>query len=161
MKNVLAVSPFMKGYYCRHPIQYVRNIFHRLHNGWMRATKGYCYHDLWNIDSWFYDVIPDMLDTFADKTLGYPGDIEFPTPESWITYLHNLANDLRLCTDTAAEQMNEYYAAYLNLSDKSTPEAEELRQKYYIRCREIEREQETIREEAMVRFAHILPRLWY
>ncbi len=38
-----------------------------------RIRKGFCYRDLWNIDSWFLCVIPDMLEEFANTTRSIPG----------------------------------------------------------------------------------------
>lgn len=142
-----------------------------------RARKGYAAIDWWNMDNWFLEIIPNMLDELADRRCGYPGNEEFDTPEKWSTYLHNLANDLRMCTEDACDKLNEYYKDFLDSFDtrrfseedengnlrvkfQNTPEGEEIAKKYFDRCKEIRDEQETILEEAMLRLAHVLPMLW-
>ena len=37
-----------------------------------RVTKGYCDKDLWNIDYWFMNLMPDMLQQFKDTKHGSP-----------------------------------------------------------------------------------------
>lgn len=37
-----------------------------------RATKGYCDKDLWDIDNWFMNLMPDMLQQFKDTKHGSP-----------------------------------------------------------------------------------------
>ena len=129
------------------------------------------------MDSWFLEIIPNMLDDLAYNGCGYPGTDEFNTPEKWNTYLHNLANDFRMCTEDSADKLNEYYEDFIKSFDgrrvteenengnlcvklQSTPEGEEIAKKYFNRCKEIRDEQNTILEDAMNRLAHILPSLW-
>ena len=37
-----------------------------------RVTKGYCDKDIWNIDYWFMNLMPDMLQQFKDTKHGSP-----------------------------------------------------------------------------------------
>ena len=37
-----------------------------------RVFQGYCDMDVWNLDNWFLDVVPDMLQQLRDKGIGYP-----------------------------------------------------------------------------------------
>ena len=37
-----------------------------------RITRGYCDKDLWNIDYWFMNLMPDMLQQFKDTKHGSP-----------------------------------------------------------------------------------------
>lgn len=41
-----------------------------------RIRKGYCTKDLWNMDDWFTDVIPDMLEEFDCTRTGFPAYFE-------------------------------------------------------------------------------------
>ena len=41
-----------------------------------RITKGYCDKDLWNIDYWFMNLMPDMLQQFKDTKHGSPSCLE-------------------------------------------------------------------------------------
>lgn len=157
-RNSLAFSCRFR-YYIRHPIRFFREIKDNIENTHKRITRGWAYSDVWGMEEWFYDVIPDMLDYLADHSHGYPGNEEFPTYESWAKYLHNIANDLRLCSEESADKMNEYYDEMINTSYKSE-KYKELSKKFYERYNEIYDEQEAIREEALARLAHILPTLW-
>lgn len=37
-----------------------------------RGMMGYCDEDLYNIDCWFIKIFPNMLDNFAECTIGHP-----------------------------------------------------------------------------------------
>ena len=175
-RNSLAFSCRFR-YYIRHPIKFFREVKDNLENTHKRITRGWAYSDVWGMEEWFYDVIPDMLDCLADRSHGYPGNEEFPTYESWAKYLRNIANDLRLCSEESADKMNEYYEDYLHSFEsdrlteedengnlhvnlRHTPEGEEVAKKYFARCKEIEVEQEAIREEAFARLGRVLPLIW-
>lgn len=129
------------------------------------------------MDNWFLQIIPDMLDYIANHSHSYPGRDEFDTPEKWKSYLHNLANDFRMCTEDASDELNEYYDDFLESVGKmrtmkneqngntvvtfdEDEESKKLTKKYFDRCKEIRDEQETILEESMRRLAYILPSLW-
>lgn len=146
-------------YYIRNPLKFLKETRNNIVNAYRRVTRGWGYGDVWNMDCWFYNTIPDMLDYLADHGWGYPYNEEFQDPESWKKYLHNIASDLRLCTEDAADKMNEYYEEYMN-ADYHSEKYLELGKKYYKRWDEITQEQEAIREEAMARLAHIMPNLW-
>lgn len=175
--NVLKDFPCGVRYYLTHPWKFFKELYWNFRYGWQRATKGYCNMDKWNFDTWFLEIVPDMLDELAESGCGYPGTEEFPTAESWKTFLHNLASDLRLCTEEAAEKMNEYYEDFLHSfkSDRltrkdengnlvvdlqHTPEGEKIAKKYFVRCKEINEEQDAIREEAFARLGRVLPLIW-
>ena len=172
--NVLKYRPYSRHYYLTHPWKYISVLGRRCKYAWQRITKGYCMIDKWDFDKWFLEILPTMLDDLADTCTGYPGNKEFPTMESWRAYIHQIASDLRLCTDDAADKMNEYYEDFFNSlhglrSIGKTENGEvmvrcdepsELSKNYFDRCKEIAREQEAIREEALIRLSYILPLLW-
>lgn len=72
MFNVFSLSNvkfyFRSGEYLEIP----KEIFRNLKCCFQRITKGYCFRDIWSIDNWFLNVIPDMLDEYRDSTNGYP-----------------------------------------------------------------------------------------
>ena len=37
-----------------------------------RERKGYCEKDLWNIEEWFFNIIPNMLKSLLEDKIGYP-----------------------------------------------------------------------------------------
>ena len=57
----------------------------RLHE---RATKGYCYEDLWSFDSWLSKTIANGLREFKQQCHTYPsGDV---TWEEWMNILDEM-----------------------------------------------------------------------
>ncbi len=47
------------------PVQFVRDISCCI----QRSQKGYCYRDLWEIDSWFLEIMPGMLREFKKEEI--------------------------------------------------------------------------------------------
>lgn len=47
-------------------------VFHDLKCCVQRIKKGFCYRDIWDIDTWFLNVIPDMLEELKDTSHGFP-----------------------------------------------------------------------------------------
>lgn len=45
-----------------------------------RGTKGYCYKDVWSIDGYLCEIIPQMLKQLKQNQLGFPTDL---TSEEW------------------------------------------------------------------------------
>lgn len=37
-----------------------------------RARKGFCYRDIWEIDSWFLQIMPRMLEKFKSNHISFP-----------------------------------------------------------------------------------------
>ena len=129
----------------------------------MRMTKGWCYMDVWEFNSWFTEIAPQMLRHMADYGMAYPGGEPFDTPEKWHTWLHNMAIRLEKCGEDPidiTESQNEYAARMdeimeaaskrwrENNPDKAkncsgvefTPEEEEIRNKFFKREKEIDEE---------------------
>lgn len=48
-----------------------RNIIH----AYQRLFYGYCDKDVWDMDIWFLNVVPRMLQDLRDKNDGYPAEI--------------------------------------------------------------------------------------
>ena len=108
-----AISKSFK-YNVTHPLRWIKSGLANIRFARQRARKGYAAIDWWNMDSWFLEIIPNMLDELADRGYSYPGNEEFDTPEKWKSYLHNLANDFRMCTQDASDELNEYYQEFLD-----------------------------------------------
>ena len=56
----------------RQPWKLPRFVFENMKYSWQRITKGYCDKDLWNIDGWFMDIMPNMLQQFKENRNGSP-----------------------------------------------------------------------------------------
>lgn len=71
MKNVWSGNEDrlrLKEFY-RFPGIIIRNIKY----SWQRITKGYCDRDLWSIDGWFMEIMPQMLQQLKETRYGSPG----------------------------------------------------------------------------------------
>lgn len=157
-------------YYLTKPWKWIKELFSNIRAAWMRATKGYCYMDVWNWDSWFCSVVPSMLRTMADKGMAYPSGEPFDTPEKWHAWLYEMAYRIeRLQYDDWMEDLNEYSEDYeksfdehpnLTISNSSTLSKEELRQKYYERCKEISKMRPQALENFGKEFFKYFDSLW-
>lgn len=56
---------------------------------WERITKGYCYEDVWNLKDFYLEIFIHSLRDLAENHNSYPSDM---TPDSWSTYLNEMAN---------------------------------------------------------------------
>jgi hypothetical protein len=52
-----------------------------------RALQGFTNEDTWNIDNWFLEIMPRMLQKFKKETNGFPGSM---TSEEWDTILERM-----------------------------------------------------------------------
>lgn len=71
MNNVWCKQDFL--WLRRKPWKIIPLICRNIGYSWQRITKGYCDKDLWNIDGWFMDLMPDMLEQFKKTKHGSPG----------------------------------------------------------------------------------------
>ena len=106
--NVLKDYPYSKRYYLTHPWKFFKDMWINFKNGWYRATKGYGYTDLWNIDDWLITILPAMLRELADKHCAYPGVEPFETPEKWEAWLRDMADRIEYLQEDYEEKENEY-----------------------------------------------------
>lgn len=63
---------YLSDYSIRRPISSIRQFFSDLKCCLDRIRKGYCVKDLWEIDTWFLSVMPEMLEEFNRRKNSYP-----------------------------------------------------------------------------------------
>lgn len=56
----------------KRPLYSIRQLFRDLKCCLERIRKGYCVKDLWEIDTWFLRIMPDMLEDFVRSNHSYP-----------------------------------------------------------------------------------------
>jgi hypothetical protein len=100
---------YRKSYYLTHPLRLISEIWSDIQCAWQRATKGYCYRDLWSIDYWFLDLIPRMLDDFRKQTDGYPTNLD---EKQWDTILKNMIECFKNANDETTDFVNPYKEEY-------------------------------------------------
>lgn len=154
---------YTKHYYLTHPWQWVKELWWSIKAVYHRAKYGWCYCDVWNWDDWFCSVVPPMLRHMADHGSAYPGREPFDTPEKWHDWLYETAHKIeRLQYDNWMEDLNEYSKDYYaSFEDEwRSNKHEEIRKKYYERCREIAESREQVLEEFGRSFFKFFDCLW-
>ena len=154
---------FRSRYYLAHPWKWIKELFNNIRAAWMRATKGYCYSDCWNFDSYFCAVVPLILRHIADYGMAYPGSEPFDTPEKWHDWLYEMAHRIeRLQYDDWMEDNNEYSKEYIESFENNwrSERQEEIRKKYYARCQEINETRQQVLENFGKSFFKFFDCLW-
>lgn len=88
-----------------------------------RIKKGFCYRDIWNINSWFLCVIPDMLDELKRTAHGFPSrflkndgpytDEEIDKASAkWKAILSRMAFLFREANEETCQRKNPYDEEY-------------------------------------------------
>ena len=167
MKNEMTVwsFPYRKSYYLTHPWKWFGQIKRNLNAAYKRTTKGYCFWDWADLDSWFVTIMPDMLRDMAIHGSAYPGVEPFETPEKWHSWLHRMADQLTTCQDE--DNGNEYYKPYIEsltanpkLIKNETEEMKNLREKYCTRSLEIKKDHDELFKSTMEELVKHWDCLW-
>lgn len=79
------------GYYWRHPRKFVREVRILVANAYHRMRYGFAWVDLWNMDDYLGQLVPNMLRELAARSCGYPGNEDFPNDDVYKAYLNALA----------------------------------------------------------------------
>ena len=54
------------------PIKHIKRYGRNIKHAFQRIKYGYCERDVWSIDWWFLNVVPNMLEDLKETTQGYP-----------------------------------------------------------------------------------------
>ena len=178
MNNVFKLW-YRPSYYFRHPIKFFKEVAANLKAAWMRATKGYCYTDVWNIDTWFCLVLPPMLRHMADYGSAYPGSEPFETPEKWHDWLHSVADVIETFNDEDFwyTTKNEFAEEWDKVSKEARVEViddlghkmisynksdhyNEIKELYFARMKEISKERQALIENTFNELGKYFDCLW-
>ena len=118
------------------PISIVRLFCQDIKFCLQRICKGYCDRDLWNIDYWFLQQFPSMLEEFKKNTHGYPS--QFNTQEEWENVIDKMIFLFHEANQDTCSKRNpyeiEYSAAFEEFSKKYGSFGEKLRTPDEIEC---------------------------
>lgn len=106
--------PYNKKYLITHPWQWFRCAWRNIRDAWRRSVYGWAYGDVWDWDTWFMRVVPDMLRHMANKGSAYPGHEPFDTPEKWHDWLHHMADLIESADEQWQDDHNEYHKDYID-----------------------------------------------
>lgn len=120
MSNKIELNIFKCGQYkWRNPLKRLwfnfRNYFRQLKWAYQRATRGYSDWDLWDLDSFYTQILINSLRDFAQKTNGHPGEMTF---EEWQILINTIAN----CFEESQEDLEDNLESWKRM--------EQIRQKY-------------------------------
>ena len=101
---------YSRKYCLLHPWTVIAHKFRDIHCAWLRANKGYCYRDIWEIDNWFLSIVPEMLDEYIKIHTGHPSDM---TDEEWVAIINAMAQSFRNADERSTEFTNPYRDEYL------------------------------------------------
>ena len=181
MKNELSVwtYPYRKTYYLTHPWMWFKDTYWNFRNWWHRGKYGFGYVDAWNWSNWWCEVGAAALKYMAENGHGYPGVEPWETPEKWKEHLLKTVEELKWCAKTCdwdGEEENEFSDAFHKIMSKAwhetrdergyiigfdlTMDEKELKDKYWVRVKEITKEHEVKRQEILGRLGKELPRYW-
>lgn len=184
MKNPNSVWtwPYRTRYYLLRPWEWVKTLFLNMRNARMRARKGFCYGDIWDFNTWFCGIAPEMLRYMADEGCAYPGSEPFDTAEKWHEWLYKMAERLEYCNKDfidLQDEKNEYAKQMEEILDKAhqrwkenhpneeniigqefIPEEEEIRKKFWEKEKEISKEQEAYIQETFTELGKHWISIW-
>lgn len=98
-------------YNLTHPHEVILNWCRDIKCAWQRATKGYCYRDLWNIDSWFLRLMCDMIPDYKKNKHGYPS--QFESEEEWDKVLNEMIMYFKEAYEPTTSFINIYEKEHL------------------------------------------------
>ena len=183
-KNPLSVwsYPYKKTYYLTHPWKWWHDTYWNIRNWIHRANKGFAYTDCWNFCDYYPRVGAEALRYLARHNSGYPGYPPWETPEKWREHLNEMASKLQHCADfldseCETDERNEYQEAFYEMCDRThreykdekgntvwtserTPEDEELAEKYFKRCEELNKVDRRYAREVFGFLGENLGRYW-
>lgn len=112
--GIFTSTGYNKKYCLLHPWEVVIHKCRDIRCAWQRATKGYCFRDIWSIDRWFMEVFPDMLEELIKVHCGHPGNM---TDDKWVETLKTMAKSFRNANDEKTEFQNPYEEEFLSTLD--------------------------------------------
>ena len=102
---------------------------------WQRVTQGYCERDVWEMDVWMLNMLPDMLEHLQKRHIGHPGvfaDAE-DGDEQWAQLLGEMARLFRDANEQTCTRKNPHEAEWEKQLEHWNPNREqtELDKRYF------------------------------
>ena len=153
----------------KYPSNWIRNarvFFRQFKWAYQRVTRGFCDYDVWDLDTHMTELFAQTIEHLANTSHSYPGNTEFPTPESWDNYLREIVAKLRY---SLGELPNEYEEAWLKTwQDKDlcdalnnkTPEEKMITKAYLDKEIQNENKKDKALHEALDMITHVWGHLW-
>ena len=120
----LCVFSYKKSYYLTHPFLFVKELWIGAKNAYHRMRYGFAWVDLWNMDTYFAQLVPSMLKELASRSCGTPYGIE---EEEYKAYLMALAHLFEIANiDKYDSEYEGAQTSLLNAHDEKFSSVERL-----------------------------------
>lgn len=149
--------PYNKKYLITHPWQWFKCAWRNIRDAWRRSVYGWTYGDVWDWDTWFTRVVPDMLRHIANHGSAYPGHEPFDTPEKWHDWLQHMAFLIETADEEWQDEHNEFYKDYM---DHIMENDKERFNKYIARANELYEQGERNIAQALVEIGQHFYSIW-
>ena len=97
----------------RRIIRAIRNIIYEIKKFIQRGKRGWAYSDVWNMDVWFMEIIPQMLQHLKNNHAGHPvydiNDSDENNDGKYKYYLNRMTYLLEEMDEEKCSQKNEYF----------------------------------------------------
>lgn len=145
----------------KHPLRWIRYVFRNRKWKRQRIERGFSDADMWEMDEWFADVIPKMLECMADQGSSY--DPDYKSREVWADKLREVA---RLIRDYRQEERERpgrnIFRTRWERAIYSDPQIkdEELCKRFWEEEKRIQRESYQNLKNGLSMLGQIYPHLW-
>lgn len=105
---------FKKGYHnWKCPIYNIKQLFRNCKYAWQRATKGYSDCDIWDLDTYYSDLISNSMLQFADETNSFTYGMSY---DEWVEKIRSIAHKIKASNDYENKYLEEISSlSYLEL----------------------------------------------
>lgn len=121
-----------------------------------RITKGYCSKDVNNIDIWFLNIIPDMLQSLMDKKMGIPREI--------YDIYANMENGIEVADDEWKKILEKMIWEFREADEEKCSECNvsehQDEEQYLLKEKEIAKYRDECKDDAFVLFSKYFFDLW-
>lgn len=149
----------------RAPFKWFKYLFRSFKYAYQRAVKGYCDLDLWELYTYYTNVIAGTLHELAESHMGY---VEELGDEGWTTTLHEIASHM----DESREESpnyptpagNAWWEHIQNMPDRFSDEFKQWEKEHELlvenMCKENE-EHDKYRQEELNKAFDMLKKYWF
>lgn len=141
------LNVFKNGYHnWKCPIYNIKQFFRNCKYAWQRATKGYSDWDIWDLDTYYSDLISNSMLQFADEINSRM------TYDEWVEKIRSIAHKIKASNDYEDKYLEE-------ISSLSDLELE--RKEYTDKHLKEEKEANRITAEGYKELGEIVGHLWW
>jgi len=97
----------------------IQNIKYEIKYAWQRAFRGYDDRAVWNINTWFLDIMPKLLTHMKENHCGYPQGL---SDNKWEKILGTMSTCFTEADEDKCSKVNKYQKEYDQMWEDFTNE---------------------------------------